>query len=175
MEKGFNDDELADIMNEIENLEQEFTSDVETTTDNVESQAVDVETDEPVAEVQTDEPVAEVQTDEPSSSEVSAPEQSTLQEVVDMPVQAVTPVASDTDDNVHHLKPVSVKAPSPMGAETSMSFKVEGDMRLDLSFNIAGKEVQVNVSENGLEIGLGDGAKFTLPLGESVHKHKNVA
>ena len=38
MDKGFNDDELADIMNEIESLEQEFTHEVEAKKEPVQAQ-----------------------------------------------------------------------------------------------------------------------------------------
>ena len=55
-----------------------------------------------------------------------------------------------------------------------MSFKVEGDMKLDLAFNISGSEVQLSVNEHGLEIGLEGGAKFSVPLSKN-HHHKKAA
>ena len=55
-----------------------------------------------------------------------------------------------------------------------MSFKVEGEMKLDLNFCIGGQDVALHVSDNGFEIELAGGAKFTLPLGAS-HQGKKVA
>lgn len=176
MDKGFNDDELADIMNEIEVLEQEFTEEVTAQADQpAAEEVVEEQVEEPVAEVQaekTEEPVQEVQAETTESVEAqSVEEEKVLHEVTNMPEEQVTPTAVAHDDNVHQLHPTSSSS-SAGSAETSMSFKVEGDMTLDLTFNISGREVQLNVNENGLEIGLGDGAKFTLPLDKTAKQIK---
>ena len=41
MEKGFNDDELADIMNEIESLEEEFSEDINKVSEPMEKDVVE--------------------------------------------------------------------------------------------------------------------------------------
>ena len=45
-----------------------------------------------------------------------------------------------------------------------MSFNVEGEMKLDLNFCIGGQDVSLHVSDDGFEIELAGGAKFSLPL-----------
>lgn len=186
MDKGFNDDELADIMNEIENLEQEFTEEVESkqepvfeVQEHVEEQPEVVE--EPEQNVETvvaeqqdddsaeiDEAFAEEEIHEQPQAQAPEPSVAILKEVTQKPVQEVVATEKAHDD----WKPSGVHSSS--GAQTSMSFKVEGDMKLDLVFNISGKEVQLAVNENGLEIGLEGGAKFSVPLVES-HQKKNAA
>lgn len=59
--------------------------------------------------------------------------------------------------------PVPQKA-APAAAGTSMSFKVQGSMTLDLEFNIGGKVVALQVTESGLSIEMDGGAKFTVPV-----------
>lgn len=144
MDRGFNDDELADIMSEIENLEQEFTEEVEAKeTNNVEPK------EEPKETV-----VQEVKE-----------EATVMEEVAEKPVEEVVKVEAAQDDNVHQLRPqTSSNTSTQQGAQTSMSFAVEGNMKLDLTFNISGKVVELNVNDQGLEISLGGGAKFMLPL-----------
>jgi hypothetical protein len=55
-----------------------------------------------------------------------------------------------------------------------MNFHVEGDMKLDLSFNISGKVVHLNINEHGFELELEGGMKFSIPLDEA-HSHKKAA
>lgn len=49
---------------------------------------------------------------------------------------------------------------------TSMSFKVQGNLTLDLSFDIGGKVVSLSVTESGLSIEMEGGVKFTVPVGQ---------
>jgi hypothetical protein len=62
------------------------------------------------------------------------------------------------------------KSSSPK-VSTSMSFKVEGDMTIDLQFNVGGKVVSLEVSESGLTIQMEGGVTFTVP----VDSHKKSA
>ncbi|MBC76465.1 MAG: hypothetical protein CME64_10665 [Halobacteriovoraceae bacterium] len=207
MEKGFNDDELADIMNEIESLEKEFAHDdkaeeAETVemqapeeTENVETQvAEEVESIEPHAEQQeVQEPVAEeVVAEEVSAAheeeeplkemapiqEVKEEMQEVLGELSDMPVEDIVPTAVDHaehDENVHHIKEretVSHNHQNQAKGHTAMSFHVEGDMKFELSFHISGKFVGLTVTEEGLEIGLDGGAKFTIPVEHGAEQKK---
>ena len=116
MDKGFNDDELADIMNEIESLEKEFTED-----------GKDIEIEH---------------------------------KLVEQPESEVRPVE---DDNVHRMKKEKVESPK---TENSMNFSVKGDMRLNLNFDIAGKCVELHIDEDGFEIEVEGGMKFTIPTHE---------
>ena len=60
------------------------------------------------------------------------------------------------------------------GASTSMSFKVQGNLALELQFDIGGKVVSLEVTETGLAIEMEGGARFSLPLTESSSVKKAV-
>lgn len=225
MEKGFNDDELADIMNEIESLEQEFASDdseakaepgidevaqsvaalaQEEEQEEVEPEMVqEPEFEEPeivqepeveeepemVAEAYESEMVHEDEQPEdiaePVVSEVESPvvspvagEHEVLEQLSDMKVEDIVPekTPESYDDNIHHMKieetPMSKPSHSPKSGHTSMNFSVEGDMKLDLSFMIGHNEVKLHVTDQGLEIELEGGAKFSLPVSVPVESKK---
>lgn len=207
MEKGFNDDELSDIMSEIESLEQEFTDDqpvqVEASsqeeveqTDSVEEQPQqekvfaqqEQEQEEPQVEEHQKEVVAQQEEPEPivakeeHQDEIDEEMNEVLDELSEMPVEDVVPQhkVQSYDDNIHHMKqePVQEKeswsASHGQPAQTSMSFRVEGEMKLDLNFSIGGQDVNLQVTDHGFEIELAGGAKFTLPLGTQ-HQGKKVA
>jgi len=208
MEKGFNDDELADIMNEIESLEKEFAHDDKAEeAENVEMKSTEetefIETPsvneveevvEPHAEaeevVDMEEVHAAHEHDAPVHTEEPVKEMAPIQEVKEemaevlgnlseMPVEDIVPTAVNNDEheeNVHHIKEretVSHKQQQPKG-HTAMSFHVEGDMKFELSFHISGKFVGLTVTEEGLEIGLDGGAKFTIPV-EHGAEHKKAS
>jgi hypothetical protein len=197
MEKGFNDDELADIMNEIESLEQEFTDDEQTESVESETEQIvakqeesqqsvqEVQHEQPVQEVQPEQPVQEVQHEQPVQKvqherpvQVESQMDEVLENLSEMAVEDVVPEKNikSYDDNIHHMKQQgqveqswsSPKKSNP--AHTSMNFKIEGEMKLDLSFCIGGQDVQLHVSDEGFEIELAGGAKFSLPVNNLVKK-----
>lgn len=211
MEKGFNDDELADIMSEIESLEQEFTDDqpeqVEAYSQEEVEQTYSVEEqpeqeevvaqqeheqEEPQVEEHQEEVVAQQEEPEHRPEPVVAKEEhqdeideemnEVLDELSEMPVEDVVPQnkVQSYDDNIHHMKQEPVQEKESWSAshgqptQTSMSFRVEGEMKLDLNFSIGGQDVNLQVTDHGFEIELAGGAKFTLPLG-SQHQGKKVA
>lgn len=208
MEKGFNDDELADIMNEIESLEKEFShDDVENKTETVETHSASTEHG-PEVEAEVGEPQASEPTQQAASEEeeihdvgeqpvaqVEEEMNEVLGELSKMPVEDIVPEKRESDsvhsesahseheDNIHHLKEASSVASShesanhgiQKGSHTAMSFHVEGEMKFELSFHIAGKFVGLTVTEEGLEIGLDGGAKFTIPVEENAHSHKKAS
>lgn len=49
-------------------------------------------------------------------------------------------------------------------APTSMSFKVSGEMNLELQFDIDGKVVCIEVNEEGLHLQMDGGMTFTVPV-----------
>lgn len=57
---------------------------------------------------------------------------------------------------------------------TSMSFKVQGNLTLDLNFEIGGKTVSLEVTEAGLTIEMDGGMKFTVPVTEKAAFKKAV-
>lgn len=216
MEKGFNDDELADIMSEIESLEQDFEQSTSPKSEKI--QATNAEQDDFVDEQESDqgfeqepEPAMEVASNdsvdpvqepeqestpvaldssedndweqdkvEPISEQEPEPEQfvdecdSEMNEVLDelsqMPVESIAPKHKKEDDNIHHFKGESTVSKPANKSQTAMSFHVEGDMKLELSFHIGDQFIGVNITEEGLVVGLDGGAKFTIPVNQQAHK-----
>jgi hypothetical protein len=165
MEKGFNDDELADIMNEIETLEQEFEADVE--------QEEQEESTSPEQEMQSIE-------DEVDGAFKPEEMNAVLEDLAEMPEEDSVPVSEEQPvDNVHQMqepmpKHPQMTTPSHHGAAHSqMSFNVSGDMTLDLNFKFGSEDVHIWVDENqGFVIEMNSGAKFTIPV---VQKNKKAA
>lgn len=59
-------------------------------------------------------------------------------------------------------------------ASTSMTFKIQGNLMMDLQFDIGGKLVTLEVSEAGLNIQLENGMTFTVPVCEKSSLKKAV-
>lgn len=80
--------------------------------------------------------------------------------------------------------PMSVKEPTmttkstptktTSDSQTSMSFHVEGNMNLQLSFTINGEEVKLHVTDQGLNIEMQSGVSLNVPV-KSVSASKKVA
>jgi hypothetical protein len=144
MEKSFNDQELADIMSEIENLEREFASD----------KTVEVADEAPA-------PVAEAAPVE-EHHEVIA-------ELAAVPTEKAIPKTNYEDTVVPFRTPAAAPAFAPAAqtgatAPATMSFQVQGDMAVNLSFTVEGQTVSLNVTSEGLCIETAGGAKFILPI-----------
>ncbi len=78
---------------------------------------------------------------------------------------------NDIPDNVTQLKVVPTPEPSQEyeidGAmpASRLNFKIEGDLKLELGFELSGQKVELCVDkENGLTITMGNGVKFVLPM-----------
>lgn len=197
MEKGFNDDELADIMNEIESLEKEFAQDsseivdspVEqseteptmvknelSTASDSELNALDGEEDDGFAEMAgledpadnqlevapvMEEEVAPVMEEEAGPIVALHEEESNevLGELSKLPENKVIPV-SESQGEVHSMESSNKKT----GHETAMEFSVQGEMKLNLTFHVNGKKVELAIDENDFNIELDGGMKFSIPL-----------
>ena len=151
MDQGFNDDELADIMNEIESLEQEFSEDVKPDQVEAPREATEVaETAEVVSEL-SQKPIEEVEQAHKHAHD---------------------------DQNVHSLKSESVDHDQYDSQHdwpsTSMDFSIEGDMKMNLFFNISGKTVHLHINKGAFEIELEGGMKFSIPV-DADQSHKKVA
>ena len=55
-----------------------------------------------------------------------------------------------------------------------MSFKVSGDLTLELVFDIGGQTVSLEVTESGLSIEMESGMKFTVPMKQKSELKKAV-
>lgn len=102
--------------------------------------------------------------DEKTSSPVLE-ELATLDEVVSIPISSPNIVSMATPQKA------PTGGPSP---STSMSFRVQGELTIDLQFDIGGKVVCLEVSQHGLTIEMDGGAKFTVPVLEKSSLKKAV-
>lgn len=146
MDKSFNDQELSDIMKEIEALEDDFSEPEETLTSPLMEELAHLDETESIpVSAQVEEPVS---TQAPVSAKVVA-----LEEV----------------------RPVATATPAPKAqseASTSMSFKVQGQLNLELQFDIGGKVISLEVTEEGLNIQMEGGMKFYVPVNEKTSSKK---
>jgi hypothetical protein len=76
--------------------------------------------------------------------------------------------------NVVSLESKRTASKETSGASTSMSFKVQGNLTLELQFDIGGKVVSLEVTETGLSIEMEGGVKFTVPVNEKSSFKKAV-
>lgn len=153
MEKGFNDQELADIMNEIENLEKEFAEETP-----AQHSAPEAHDEAPAEDFEAFHEEAQ------EAEEIDHTEPAVLRQLVEKPIEKVVPHAAPHHDKVVHMaKPVE-KVSLQAAAPVSLNFQVSGQMQLHLGFEVNGQALSLSVSEAGLEIEMDSGAKFTLPL-----------
>jgi hypothetical protein len=122
MDQGFNDKELADIMNEIENLEKEFGQGTHSSAGSTDNQVL---------------------------AELA---QKTVEESV---------LKTNSQSSV---MPFSAPQKKSGSATSSMTFKVEGQMNINLSFEIGTESVSLLVGEDGLTINLLNGTCFKVPI-----------
>ena len=84
-------------------------------------------------------------------------------------VAKVTPVLQELSElpekKAIPLKPVKEET-FLTRAPAAMSFKVQGDLNLDLEFEIGGKFVCLQVTEDGLTIVLDGGMTFKVPVSD---------
>jgi hypothetical protein len=146
MDKSFNEQELSDIMKEIEALEDDFSHAMAASESEVPHETVQ-HTD--ALEEQVDSPVAEVDEVIEELAHMETPKAIPLK-----PKSIPKAVASS------HHHPIAAQAASG----TSMSLKVQGDLKLELLFDVGGKSVILDVSEKGLSIQMEGGVSFTVPL-----------
>jgi len=141
MDKNFNEDELSDIMKEIEALEENLQI------DDVRPEAT------PVMEhlAKMDEAVAIPKAEVPRKQEVRSEPKFTFEEGPEAEVYKMNAAPKN-------------KILSNAAAPASMSFKVSGEMHLELQFEVSGHFVNLEIDESGLNIRLEGGATFKVPL-----------
>lgn len=147
MEKGFNDQELADIMNEIENLEKEFAE------------------ESPAANA-----APEAQVEEEESVEIDHTEPEVLGKLAEQPLEVSVPKPQHSEKVVAMKNSAKKSEPQPEAhnpSPISMNFQVNGEMTMQLGFQINDQSIFLSVSEKGLVIEMESGGTFTLPLAPS--------
>lgn len=134
MEKGFSDGELADIMNEIESLEREFSEDK--------------------------------QQEQPTPT-IDQEHHQVLSELAQMTVDEATSSEEKHHENVKSF--VHDKSQT----NSSLFFKISGQMQLELGFDVGGANVVIHVDEqSGLVVEMEGGMKFHLPVKAKNHLKK---
>jgi hypothetical protein len=162
MDKSFNDQELSDIMKEIEALEEDFAA----------AEEKKIEAQSPVLEelAELEEEVAIPFAASPKAvvPEVDEETEETLDEAPAAVVSFEPRRAAAPQFSAEPTKSAEPeKSVEPISrAHTSMSFKVQGDLTLELQFDIGGKIVSLGISESGLAIEMEGGVKFTVPITE---------
>lgn len=149
MEKGFNDQELADIMSEIENLEKEFA-------------------DEPVS-AKAAPVVHHEESHEEVVEEIDHTEPEVLRELAHKPIEETVPpkVHHHQEKVVPMSKPAATKKHSDAPAPVKLNFQVAGQMNLLLGFEVNGQSLSLSVSEEAFVIEMESGATFSLPIAPS--------
>lgn len=159
-EQGFNESELEDIMNEIENLEKEF---VDESSDSPDPASLKVAPEDVKKHDLQDEVDKEV---EAKGQEDEIPETK----------PAPQNVVSIQEARVSEAPKAAAPTAKTDGCETEMDFTVSGQMNVKLNFTIAGKTVHLEVNEqDGFTIEMAGGVKFTVPLETTSHQAKRKA
>ena len=94
-----------------------------------------------------------------------------LAELAELSEEEAIPVSTA---NVVSLESKRTAPNSTTSPSTAMSFKVQGNLTLELNFEIGGKTVALEVTEAGLNIELEGGMKFTVPVSDSSSLKKAV-
>ncbi len=141
MDKSFNEDELSDIMKEIEALEENLH----------------IEDAKPAVAPKP----------QPKMESMQSPVEDEDEFIPQQTVSKITEEEIPAKAEVVDFRPKSAQEKNWSQSPASMSFKVSGDMHLELSFEIDGKHVQLGIDETGLVIGLDGGATFKVPLKKS--------
>jgi hypothetical protein len=94
-----------------------------------------------------------------------------MEELAQMDEKISLPAATELKDEGQILPMSSHSNHSKPKANTqgssSMSFKVSGDLKLDLQFEVGGNVVALHVNEHGLSIEMDGGMTFSIPLKKS--------
>lgn len=88
-----------------------------------------------------------------------------MQELAEMTEQEAIPApAAKKPAPVLSMAQAQTQQAPKASATTSMSFKVSGELNLDLQFEIGGKVVCLEVTESGLHIQMEGGVTFSVPV-----------
>jgi hypothetical protein len=111
----------------------------------------------------------EVETDKIEASSV-------MEELAEMELDQAVPTTNKTETVLPFEKktPPKAVAAAKTSTQSSMSFKVQGDMNLELNFEIGGKTIALEVTEAGLTIQMEGGMTFSVPVSDAHSVKKAV-
>lgn len=96
-----------------------------------------------------------------------------MEELADMEEEKSIP-ETNKHDNVVAFEKKSTPHASKKTSSTSMAFKVQGDLNLELQFEVNGKSITLDVSEAGFNIQMEGGVTFSVPLSDAHSLKKAV-
>jgi hypothetical protein len=101
---------------------------------------------------------------------------SVMEELAEMEEERSIPVATKSQAEVLPFEKKSTPKASSTESKTStsMSFKVQGDLNLELQFEVGGKTIMLEVSEGGLNIKMDGGISFNVPVSDAQSLKKAV-
>lgn len=167
--QGFNEDELADIMSEIEGLEKDLNAEAVAVYDKVETK-MEAKSD-PVEKPVVEEKV--VATKAVTSEPAAETDHDLMEEFVQEPIEKVLPF-THRSPTVAPVK--SEKISTDYKQTTTMDFTVAGNMAVKLSFNVSGQTINLTMDESaGLVIEMHGGAKFCLPIATATEVKKKAS
>ncbi len=88
-----------------------------------------------------------------------------VEDLAEMSEEESIPKTNHSDSQV-----LSFEKSTPVASHkspTTMSFKVQGEMNLELFFEVGGKTIALEVTESGLSIQMEGGVTFTVPVAGS--------
>lgn len=97
---------------------------------------------------------------------------SVLEKLAEMEEEQAIPSSSKQSVLSFENKPSP--AADKKSAHSSMNFKVQGDMKIELQFEVGGKTVMIDVSESGLTIQMDSGVTFSVPVSDAHSLKKAV-
>lgn len=99
---------------------------------------------------------------------------SVMEELAEMELDQAVPSTNTKETVLAFERKPAPKAVAKASNQSSMSFKVQGDMNLELSFEIGGKTIQLEVTEAGLSIQMEGGVTFSVPVSDAHSVKKAV-
>lgn len=167
-DQGFNESELADIMKEIEGLEQDFKSDPESSMTDVSNLS---EAESLQAELSKEDSFAEQKHFKETSlqQDIDSEISSAIESADSVETADSVSLEGDEDNVVSLSKEREMRKSSLSAAEgpMQMSFDVSGSMNLKMTFTVNGKTIDLIVDgSDGLSIALPGGVKFSVPVGD---------
>jgi hypothetical protein len=102
-----------------------------------------------------------------SEDEIKTEASPVMEELAEMEEEKSVPIEFYKEPSVISFEKKAPVVPEKSSAPASMSFKVQGEMNIELQFDIGGKTIQLAVSETGLNIQMEGGMTFSVPVNDA--------
>ena len=100
-----------------------------------------------------------------------------MEELAEMEEEKSIPATNKNDSVLpfeRQTAPATTAATAKTTSNTAMSFKVQGELNLELQFDIGGKKITLEVSEAGMNIKMDGGVSFSVPVSNAQSQKKAV-